>query len=180
MSRKKASTKSNAKRATTMTVPTASTIFGSKIGAVTFIPLALIELDELVYQVRECDANTYARRPQQQYLSARLIDDLAKTVKDTGACLEPIVVHANGNGKYVVVDGHHRYRAYKETLADTTKIPAHVFTGGVGDARLYSTIENNKPRLNMTADERVQAAWVLIALYPEQFVGMTSARSPHC
>jgi hypothetical protein len=163
----------NSKRAATVAVPTASTIFGAKIGRVTNIRLDLIDLDESLYQVRESEANSHARRPQQQYLSARLIDDLAKTVRDTGASLEPIVVHANGAGRFIVVDGHHRYRAYKETLGDTSVVPARVFQGDVGEARLYATIENNKPRLNMTPDERVQAAWVLIALYPKRFDGMT-------
>lgn len=170
---KKKPAKPTIKLATTMAVPTASTIFGDKIEPATSIQLGLIDVDEAVYQVRECDANTHARRPQQQFLSACLIDDLAKTVKDTGASLEPIVVHANGGGRYVVIDGHHRYRAYKETLEDTTMVPARVFRGEVGEARLYATIENNKPRLNMTGEERVQAAWVLIALYPGQFTGMT-------
>ena len=171
--KKKKPAKPASKRASTMAVPTASTIFGDKIEPPTAIRLGLIDLDEEVYQVRECDANTHARRPQQRFLSACLVDDLAKTVKDTGAPLEPIVVRASGAGRYVVIDGHHRYRAYKETLEDTTMVPARVFGGGVGEARLYATIENNKPRLNMTPEERVQAAWVLIALYPKQFKGMT-------
>jgi ParB-like chromosome segregation protein Spo0J len=153
--------------------PSAADRFAGKLGPTRKIPLQQIRLNEDAFQVRDFTANTYAKRPQQIYLSAQLIEELTEAIRTHGAALDPLTVIESGPDCYEVVDGHHRYRAYSASVEPSIRIPVRVLSGSDGEARLFATLQNAKSRLNMTAQERVEAAWRLIALHPDLFEGLT-------
>jgi hypothetical protein len=88
------------------------------------------------------------------------IRELARTIKDRGKSLDPILVTAIGKNFYVI-DGHHRLEAYR--LAKWRKeIPVIHFEGDVGQAQAEAWRLNYKNKLPMTQRDKLEAAWRLV------------------
>lgn len=93
--------------------------------------------------------------------------DLVKCLKNTKAHLDPVTVFWI-DGSYYIIDGYHRYAAYKrceydlpELMAD---IPVNEFTGTFFEAKALSGRDNAKNKLPMNTIEKRQMAWVLLNL----------------
>lgn len=67
-----------------------------------------------------------------------------------------------GDGRYYVLDGHHRLEAYRRAaLISTVKVMVH--DGPYHRVRLVALQENTRARLPMSDVERSDAAWRLVA-----------------
>lgn len=85
---------------------------------------------------------------------------MAKSIRDTGEPLEPILVFPVGADCYVV-DGHHRLAAYDTARWDKT-LPATVFEGTFKEAQVRALTANSKDKLRLTTEEKSEAAWRLV------------------
>lgn len=93
-------------------------------------------------------------------------------VLERGLELDPVTVWQDDEGILWVVDGHHRLAAYKRYLknvparkrkvAKASKIGVVVLRGPLDRVRLQTSTENSKNRLNLTREEKSQAAWDII------------------
>jgi len=87
------------------------------------------------------------------------VDKLAAHLKDPEADLDPItVLHVNGQN--IVIDGHHRLKAYKK--AKNKSVPVRYYTKGPLEALVEAGKENVKDRLQMSHAEKSQRAWDLV------------------
>ncbi len=76
--------------------------------------------------------------------------------------LQPVLVLRRG-GRYFVIDGRHRIRAY-EDAGRGESIPVVEFTGTLSEALLEGQRLNKRHTLAMTKDERMDCAWKLVKL----------------
>lgn len=90
-----------------------------------------------------------------QELSAAIRHSPTKT-------LDPITVWWDGKG-WACIDGHHRMDAYRATAASDRLIPVEVFGGSLAQAMAQAAVKNSKAKLPMTAAEKSNAAWRLVA-----------------
>lgn len=151
--------------------------FHACLGDVLRVPFGSLATDEGRFQVRGgFEANGYAVKMQQESLSRALIANLSKAL-ETAQELDPLTVlpiEGEEGLAYVVVNGHHRFRAYQAAgRAPTDLIPVRVFKGSDAEALLYALQENGRDTLNMTAAERAQAAWGLLCCDPQLFDGLS-------
>lgn len=110
-----------------------------------------------------------------QMRSSRLINSHVTTLFTAlkrGSELDPIMVWKDNGGELWVIEGHHRLAAYNMYLKRTKakarqvvkdgKIPVDIVEGPLERARLLAAKENGKDRLNLTREEKSQAAWMAI------------------
>jgi len=95
------------------------------------------------------------------------INTLAGNVKK-GVLFEAILVIRSdeGDGKYIVVDGHHRLKAYKKAWKDEAgkKVPIKVLPACTtrDEATLLSLLSNKDDKLSMTSRQKTEAAWKIL------------------
>nr|WP_199067186.1 ParB/RepB/Spo0J family partition protein [Chromobacterium sp. ASV5] len=137
------------------------------------IRLNLIDMDEEQFQIRDFGANSdYISARSQEYRSADTVKRMLEKLNEQGRAyrLDPVYVIAKPDGRYVVVDGHHRYEAY--TLCNWAKrqdysIPVREFAGTPQEARLLALKTGQKARMQMSRSEEIEAAWRQIIDPPE-------------
>ena len=114
-------------------------------------------------------------------------------VLERGKELDPVAVWQENESSLWVVDGHHRLAAYehylkkvparKRKVAKAGKISVVVLRGPLDRVRLHASTENSKNRLNLTREEKSQAAWDIIresasvALAEVSATGLVSSRT---
>lgn len=116
------------------------------------LPLADIKTADRVFQWRRAHGHI---EPDPWH-----VDELAKTLKNQGTPLDPILVTAVGDTVYVV-DGHHRLHAYYK-VGWKRPVPVEWFEGDVKAARKRALDRNSKNQLVMTKEEKLEAAWILV------------------
>lgn len=90
------------------------------------------------------------------------VDDLVEAIKRV-RYLDPLTVWERPeDGCLFVVEGHHRFEAYKRS-GKVQAVPVIVHRCGFDDAQLLALEDNTKVRLPMTNDEKMDAAWRLVA-----------------
>jgi hypothetical protein len=75
--------------------------------------------------------------------------------------LDPIPVWWSG-GRWVLIDGHHRYEAYRQLNKigkRNSEFPVEVFKGTLEEARRHAAYLNRKTKLAMTGADRTNASW---------------------
>lgn len=93
--------------------------------------------------------------------------DLVKAIGiQPSGILDPIAVWWSGDG-WILVDGHHRYEAYRRAYMEKKAlgallVPVVVIAGGVAEALGASIAENGKARLMMGKKDRLDMAWRLV------------------
>lgn len=94
--------------------------------------------------------------------SGRHAKDLADALRH-GAKFDPLLAWADPDGQLWLVDGFHRYQAYKEV--GRTKAPVRVMPADTPEAaaHLAAYEANHKNKLPMTKGQRMEAVWRLIA-----------------
>ncbi len=86
-------------------------------------------------------------------------DKLALHLRDPEADLDPItVLHVNGQN--IVIDGHHRLKAYKKVK--TKNVPVRYYPKSPVEALVEAGRDNVKDRLQMSPAEKSQRAWDLV------------------
>jgi ParB-like chromosome segregation protein Spo0J len=113
------------------------------------LPLGDIKLRPETFQFREFE------------IIESHVFDLGQTLK-SGRELDPMLVWDSGKDGYIVIDGHHRYKAYRR-CKPSAKISVRVFSGTEEEAVLLALEDNAKARLPMTAQEKSNAAWRLVS-----------------
>jgi len=103
-------------------------------------------------------------------LSDEHIKDLVKLIKDSDThLLDPVVVWWSGKN-WRCLDGHHRLVAYKEANSKLrlktpiTDIPVEVFVGSFDEAHAHAIRLNNKIKLNMSFEDRMESTWQQVCL----------------
>ena len=90
---------------------------------------------------------------------SRHADKLALHLRDPEADLDPItVLHVNGQN--IVIDGHHRLKAYKKIK--TKNVPVRYYPKSPVEALVEAGRDNVKDRLQMSPAEKSQRAWDLV------------------
>ena len=92
------------------------------------------------------------------------VDDLHRLLGTHGD-LEPVVVWRCG-ADAILLDGHHRLRAYRRQAKndDTVTIPVVWFEGSAKDALAEATDSHNELKLPLTPEQRGNHAWMLVCL----------------
>jgi len=151
-----------------------------QLSVVKYIPLDEIDHENEQFQTRN-DEHLHAR---QQHKATRDSEGNVKKLKDKlgmtaelhsnsdprKAHLDPIVImKLEGNSKYSIVAGFHRYQAYllsnKETNKGNAKrkvIPARVFQGTIDEALLYSHQQDTRPNLPKDQNQLNTSAWIMV------------------
>lgn len=112
-----------------------------------------VKLDEL-----HLDTDTFQFRWEE--LTESQVDDLMDALKRRKE-LDPLTVWERPEDRCLfVVDGHHRYEAYRRSGKAVT-VPVAVHRCDLKSARLLALEENTKTRLTMSQQERLDAAWHL-------------------
>jgi hypothetical protein len=134
------------------------------------LSLSQIKIAEALFQPRD-QSMLFAPRYSQNH-----VRDLARIVRD-GTLLEFVVVMAFGN-RWFAIDGHHRLRAYR-TAEFKGPIPVRVeHTDHRGNARVLAAIEasvalNSRDKLQMTPQDKANAAWRLVVMSADDPKPMT-------
>lgn len=119
-------------------------------GEVTQVTLGDLVTDEALFQRRMAGwADTWEGKDQ--------INNLVRHLKNTREPLDPILVLPR-EGRFVVIDGHHRRRAY-EVVKWAGPIPVKVFRGTLPEAREAAFLANSKGQRPLTLHERQEVAW---------------------
>lgn len=116
------------------------------------VPLGLLKLAEDVFQWRKFTSELSSEETH--------IKELVRILKIGIQPLDPILVKVIGD-KFYIVDGHHRYHAYK-TINWSSSVPVIYFEGTVAEARLEGLKCNIKNKLPMTKEDKFEAAWTLV------------------
>jgi hypothetical protein len=90
------------------------------------------------------------------------VKDLMGALKAHGA-LDPILVGWTGK-RVVLIEGHHRHAAYERSGFKLKPVAVEWFAGTVNEAVSASMAANSKFKLNMTTQDKLNAAWRLIRL----------------
>ena len=113
------------------------------------LPLLKIKLIPEVFQ----------HRKHVPWKSEPHIKTLAQAIQNN-QLLEPVTVWWSGK-HWICIDGHHRLAAYKSIHYDYQDIPVIVFEGSVDEAIKKAALGNTKDKLQMTSQEKIEAAWRL-------------------
>lgn len=88
------------------------------------------------------------------------VDTLSRHLKaDPSYELDPVAV-LPVQGRFILIEGHHRLAAYK--LRKRAEVPVEVFRGTPSEALIHSGSVNRRDRLEMGRAERSQRAWELV------------------
>lgn len=113
-------------------------------------------------QVSVLTALFQPRQLKEEAPSAQHLAELKRALRANGK-LDPITVMKAG-GTWWCIDGHHRLEAYQQAEGKRTTIPVHVFTGTLADALRVSIAANAPDKLNLTQEDKLEAAWVMAVL----------------
>ncbi len=117
------------------------------------LPLDRVGLQPDVFQVKEFKDDAGVSEGKYH------VHDLVQVLRgDPKVDLDPIDVLPVGD-RYIIIDGHHRYAAYRETGRKI--IPVRVFEGSPREALLHAGDRNRRVHRDLTPNERSQRAWEL-------------------
>ncbi|SPP65227.1 ParB/RepB/Spo0J family partition protein [Nitrospira lenta] len=118
-----------------------------------------------IEEVRTLEAVFQPRQLEDAAASGRHLGELLRVLRDHAA-LDPIAVMKIG-GDWYCIDGHYRLEAYRqerEAGSRRSHLPVKVFSGTLEEA-LRASIEVNAPdKLNLTKEDKLEAAWRLVVL----------------
>lgn len=142
------------------------------------ITLSSINADDKRYQVRDPRTSPYGERIDQEKASRRHIQTIVKALNDNPKKrIEPIEVVEDPKkyGQYIIVDGFHRYGAYRQIFKNTKgkrfkQIRVKVHTEGVTLDRALS-INTEHTALSLTSSQRTELQW-------QQFLNLMSQDNP--
>lgn len=117
-------------------------------------PLKDLETAPDVFQYRNPDDRPHEKEHH--------VKELSKVVEVHRRMLDPIEVFAVA-GRRFVVDGHCRLAAYAQAeIDDAREVPVTYFSGSFEQALLRAAEANSKDKLQMTPEEKREAAWDLV------------------
>lgn len=123
------------------------------------LPLDALHTCRAVFQFRDVAGQPLRSADHVQALRAALKEQRGSMDEPM---LDPIDVRWTA-GRWVVIDGHHRLEAYRET-AVSYPVAVRVLQVPLAEAVTGALKENKKARLSMTKVERLEAAWRMVNL----------------
>lgn len=139
---------------------------GNAPGPQVFLPLDRIETQPKRYHARRPEANGF-RAERAREASRKHVQELTSVLQN-GHTFDPIIVmERRDEGRqaaYVVLDGHHRLRAYHNVYGRESRrtVPCRVWQGNELDAWLYAMQANVRTKLPMSTEEKTNAAWMVV------------------
>lgn len=122
------------------------------------LPLSKVEMEPKVFQQRTSEGPMFGK-------SMGHTDRLAEAIRNSPTHeLEPIDIWWSGR-RWIVVDGHHRLKAYRKVATDPkrplkgVRVPVRVFEGTFDEALGRSGEGNVKDKLVMSEEEKSDLAW---------------------
>ncbi len=105
--------------------------------------------------------------------------ELMRVLGSAGTHLTPITVLKINTIGWVVIDGFHRLKAYREVGGRRTHIPVTIFTGSLDEAVRFSIAANAPDKLNMTLSDKREAAWRMVGcgVYTQAEISQTAGVS---
>lgn len=122
------------------------------------LPLTGLHVETAVFQHREYDSDV------EWQITSHVADLVMAIKREPNHRLDPIVVWKCG-GRWIVLDGHFRLKAYMQYAAEkrespkTFKVPCKVFDGTLTQAWDFSVQANKKVVAPLTSTERSNAMW---------------------
>lgn len=115
------------------------------------VPLRKIEVAPEAFQHRDGSYRAWDKDAH--------IDKLADCLEKQEGLLDPLLLYPV-DGHRIVLDGHCRLMAYRETGLDaSTPVPVEHFRGTFREAFTLPAARNSKEKLPLTQKERLEAAW---------------------
>ena len=141
-----------------------------------------VRLDHLIvdprrFQNRSLVAGGYSEYGKAKGRSWKQIKELVAVIKATDEPLDPVVVWEDtSTGQYHLVDGFHRYEAYRQAMRDKAwrkdrQIPCRIVQGDIEEVILEVYRENQKGKLGFDQEQRMEFAWR--QLWAGQWDGLT-------
>lgn len=125
----------------------------------TTLPLDALHTCRAVFQLRDVVGQPLRSADHVRTLQAALKEQRGSVDEPM---LDPIGVRWTA-GRWVVIDGHHRLEAYRETQV-SYPVAVRVLNVSLADAVTEALKENKKAHLPMTKAERLEAAWRMVNL----------------
>ena len=98
------------------------------------LDIKLVDREEII-------ANNY----NPNFVPKDKLELLKQSIIDNGFCYPIIVIYDNDLGKYVIIDGFHRFLLTQEKYLDIKKIPVIVLNYNI-NKRMAATVQFNKAR----------------------------------
>lgn len=128
-----------------------------KAGSPRTLSLTQIKEASLVFQPRLMDE-------KQAVLSEDHTQALVKAIQNEPShTLDPMTVWWSGK-RWILIDGHHRFKAYNRAKSSPAEVPVNVFDGDLYEAIAESTKLNAKDKLAMSSNDKYNRAWKLTVL----------------
>jgi ParB-like nuclease domain len=148
-----------------------------KVNKTKFDPVAALrKLRKIEADYRGAQRRPEALKLAEMFVSADLmqqregerahVKELRAGIKAHGA-LDPILVRQVG-AKFLVIDGHHRFAAYDAELV-YEPVPVVHLEGDLRDAIKVAIRSNAKAKLNMTEEDKLNAAWRMTCMTQESY-----------
>lgn len=140
-----------------------------------------IRVDEDFFQLREPLADG-AKASLAKKNSRDHVERMAEHVLRTRTLLDPVTLWRSDQGDLLLVDGHHRLKAYRRVARKgggwDQMVPVRFLPSSTTrrEARRQALAANRKDHLSMTPAQKTQAAWVLICS-DSQLRALTSRRA---
>lgn len=117
-----------------------------------------------IESVRTLESVFQPRQMEDAGASGKHLGELKRVLHEHGK-LDPISVVKAG-GEWYCIDGHHRLEAYRQSAASSerTHLPVKVFSGTLEEALQVSIKVNAPDKLNLTKEDKLEAAWRLVVL----------------
>lgn len=130
------------------------------------ISLSSINAEDKRYQVRDPRTGTFGERLDQEKSSRRHIQGIVRALKDNPKKrieLIEVIEDPNKAGQYIIVDGFHRYGAYRQINEQSKgeklkQIRVNVHLDGVSLERALS-INTEHTALPLTNSQRIELQW---------------------
>jgi hypothetical protein len=95
--------------------------------------------------------------------SQEVVDDYARAMRD-GDAFPPIIVFSDDGVNYCLVDGYHRFDAYRLAHPDVQEIECEVYTGDHDDALIWACGANARHGLRRTRLDKLKAVITLLRI----------------
>lgn len=130
------------------------------------ISLTAINFEDQTYQVRDPRASTFTGKVENEKAFNNHVDGIVKALRDNPKIRIPhieVIEEPSKHGKYVIIDGFHRYAAYKKINKQSKgarykQLTIRVLSLEQANKRYFTVNSEHKGR-PLTSDQLVERQW---------------------